>query len=457
MVVKMQFIQSHKLNKIILNITLLIFLSSGTCFDICAQNVVITKYKNSKIAIVSLFNAQYKHIGQYSDFNKTSYAKRHKYDLILYHDLLDLKRPAPWNKIPAIQNHLNDYEWIMWSDADSLIMNQDINIESLIDNNYDLIITREANDKHINTGQFLIKNSSWSRQLLHDIYAQTQFINASGWWEQAALAHLLTTNKSLYKKIKILPQRTMNSHPVEKGGEYIDGDFIIHFYWPHLDKAKLMKEYYYKSLEQEINKSTNLSLENFNKILNHVEALEQMFVGAWQSYYSVMSKLITQFSLKKGCEIGVAFGTHSEYMLKNTLVEKLYSIDPYQHFNLNYDDPMNLSQDAFNVLHYKVRKRLSIFGSRSIFIRKKSVAASYMFSKESLDFVFIDANHSYSGIMEDLNAWYNKVRAGGILAGDDYSSEFPGVIQGVNEFFAHKNIKLNQDYDHPRIWWIQKP
>lgn len=204
--------------------------------------------KELKIAIVSLYDRSYKEIGQYSDYNKIVYAQKHKYDIFLYHNKLDDSRHVAWSKIPAIENHLDHYDWIWWTDADSLVMNKDIKLESFIKENFDLIITQEATAKNYNTGSFLIKNSDWSKQLLKDIYEQTEYSHMPP-WEQQALAKLLKKNHKLFEHILVLPQRTMNSHISEPGGTYKKGDFIIHFYGP-IAKACLMKTWYYKSLQK---------------------------------------------------------------------------------------------------------------------------------------------------------------------------------------------------------------
>lgn len=195
-------------------------------------NVSAETSKNPKIAIVSLYNEGYKHIGQYSDKNKTRYAKKHNYDIFIYHDTLDTTRPVPWSKILAIQKHLSDYDWIYWSDADSLIMNMNIKLESLIDDTYNMVISKEEANGNLNTGSFLIKNCEWSKKLLQRIYDQTYFINHE-YWEQAALGYILKIDSALLDKVKVLKQRALNSHvmyPECPGSMFQRGDFILHFY-----------------------------------------------------------------------------------------------------------------------------------------------------------------------------------------------------------------------------------
>ena len=70
-----------------------------------------------------------------------------------------------------------------------------------------------------------------------------------------------------------------------------------------------------------------------------------------------------------------------------------------------------------------------------------SVSASKRYKDKSLHFVFIDANHDYEYVMADLQAWYTKVKVGGLLAGDDFGTK-PGVRKAVNEFFDGRKVKI---------------
>lgn len=212
-------------------------------------------YNKSKIAIIGLYDANYKKIGIYSDLNKKEYAKRHGYDLFLYHDTLDPKRHPAWSKILAIQRHLASYNWIFWLDADALIMNHKIKLESLVDQNYDLII---ASDHKFpcNSGSFLIKNSPWSHDFLKLVYSKDQFNKPHCCWEQDAINYLYKNNQEIAKHYKIILPQYLNSHPhfsvdilFNSRIKYTRGDFIIHFYGRKYYKESLMKEWYEKSLK----------------------------------------------------------------------------------------------------------------------------------------------------------------------------------------------------------------
>lgn len=66
-------------------------------------------------------------------------------------------------------------------------------------------------------------------------------------------------------------------------------------------------------------------------------------------------------------------------------------------------------------------------------INLTSTQASWAFPVHSLDFVFIDGDHSYQSVCDDIFAWQSRVKPGGVLAGHDYTDNWPGVQAAVNE------------------------
>lgn len=69
-------------------------------------------------------------------------------------------------------------------------------------------------------------------------------------------------------------------------------------------------------------------------------------------------------------------------------------------------------------------------------MKMTSEQASKCFPDESLDFVFLDADHSYQAVKKDIELWLPKVKVGGVLAGHDFCVAWPGVIQAVDESFT---------------------
>ena len=61
------------------------------------------------------------------------------------------------------------------------------------------------------------------------------------------------------------------------------------------------------------------------------------------------------------------------------------------------------------------------------------------YTDESLDFIFIDAAHDYESVKKDINAWFPKLKNGGVIAGHDYTW-CDDVEKAVHEFFGDKII-----------------
>lgn len=73
---------------------------------------------------------------------------------------------------------------------------------------------------------------------------------------------------------------------------------------------------------------------------------------------------------------------------------------------------------------------------------------------EPLDVIYLDADHSLEATRRVLPLWYKHIKPGGIMAGHDYNKKcWPGVVQGVDEFFGAQNIKVYEDSS----WMIRKP
>ena len=83
-----------------------------------------------------------------------------------------------------------------------------------------------------------------------------------------------------------------------------------------------------------------------------------------------------------------------------------------------------------------------------------SLQASALFEDNSLDFVFIDADHAYESVKADINAWYPKVKPGGYIGGHDYNkaAEDDPVVKAVDEIFAKNRLKIYS----PVSWIVQK-
>lgn len=136
-----------------------------------------------------------------------------------------------------------------------------------------------------------------------------------------------------------------------------------------------------------------------------------------------------------GVEVGVAGGKYSAHIMRLGKVVRLYGVDPYAPHQ-GYRDFTR--ETTFSQMKADAHALLDRYPNYE-FIEDYSVEAAKRFDDGSLDFVYIDGDHSYEGVTADIYAWLPKVKPGGILAGDDYirsnrDKRFYDVIRAVDEF-----------------------
>lgn len=146
-----------------------------------------------------------------------------------------------------------------------------------------------------------------------------------------------------------------------------------------------------------------------------------------------------------GAEVGVRAGTNAIYLLDNLNLKKLYLVDNFKEY-VDTDGvyPQKLQDEIFVKL-VDIMEAISLFrefeGKIEI-VKMDSLRAADKMENGSLDFVYIDANHSYEYIKEDLNAWKDKVKAGGIIGGHDYNYPGTQTKKAIDEFAIRNKYNL---------------
>ena len=164
--------------------------------------------------------------------------------------------------------------------------------------------------------------------------------------------------------------------------------------------------------------------------------------------------------LGEGVEVGVCRGIHAEQIL-SLWPGTLHLVDPWakvEGYEEEYDHAANLKE---------TRERMAPYKGRYYLLRTSSVKAAGKFYDGALDFVYLDANHTYEAVKADLEVWWPKVKPGGMLAGDDYGlvdeqwvdfghgrTRF-GVKRAVDEW-AHK-VRRNISLDILADWKNRLP
>lgn len=155
------------------------------------------------------------------------------------------------------------------------------------------------------------------------------------------------------------------------------------------------------------------------------------------------TKILNNFNFTVGAEVGVADGQNAENLLKRVKGLRLYLVDPWE----NYPEYKDYIGVDLNEIYKIARERLNKYEGAQ-FVREYSLEAAHRFEDESLDFVYIDANHGYESCYEDIKAWHAKVKVGGIISGHDYGNmkgkpeDRYGVIRAVDQWVKENNLKL---------------
>lgn len=176
-----------------------------------------------------------------------------------------------------------------------------------------------------------------------------------------------------------------------------------------------------------------------------------------------------EMGFKVGAEIGVYKGEFSEKIAKVGL--KLFSIDPWRNYKDFYHSQ---GQKRLDFLYEHTKRVLAPYSNVTI-IRKSSMEALDDIPDGSLDFVYIDANHEFRYIAEDLAEWTKKVKKGGVVSGHDYFYLKTGTgaqmwhvayvlkayinAHGINDFYliGSKDQKPGELRDKWRSWMFIKP
>lgn len=150
-----------------------------------------------------------------------------------------------------------------------------------------------------------------------------------------------------------------------------------------------------------------------------------------------------------GAEVGVATAKTSEFLLNRFPNLKLLAIDswspPVEHSSYagTRDRFAMSSRETCNARREKAISRLQRFidQDRAMVIDNDSVLAAHDLPDKSLDFVFIDGDHSYEGCLADMRAYWPKVKPGGLFCGHDCIDPVPGSDLDERGRGVHKACK----------------
>ena len=178
--------------------------------------------------VLTLHDERMAGVGRITSQALRDYARRQNYRFVYHNRLIDPTRHPSWNKILAVRDALlNQKEgWVMWVDADAMVMNHQIRAESLIPKGHDLVFASDYNG--LVAGIFMIRCCDWSLKFLETVFFLGDVNHdPDGFgpkWEQNTIKHILKNFAGFSEHTALLPQRRLNSDLAS----FQPGDFILH-------------------------------------------------------------------------------------------------------------------------------------------------------------------------------------------------------------------------------------
>jgi hypothetical protein len=126
-----------------------------------------------------------------------------------------------------------------------------------------------------------------------------------------------------------------------------------------------------------------------------------------------LPEFFKELGFKKGVEVGVFRGENMARFCEAGL--DITGVDPWTDSDMN---TIREAKEPAEVTYQRTIEKLKPY--KYELIRKTSQEAVKDFPDNSLDFVYIDANHSFGHVAMDLMIWLDKVREGGVISGHDY-------------------------------------
>jgi hypothetical protein len=173
--------------------------------------------------------------------------------------------------------------------------------------------------------------------------------------------------------------------------------------------------------------------------------------------------ILKELGLTVGAEIGLNRGHHAERMFAAIPGLKLYGIDCWESYPEYRMDFTSVEQDN---MYIKAKKNMANLNCEVI--KGYSMDVVKQFKDGSLDFVYIDANHEFRSVIDDISEWGKKVKVGGIVSGHDFEyvenmrhpdRQIIEVIYAVTAWVNTKKIEpwyVINGYNGPIWMWVKQ-
>ena len=152
-----------------------------------------------KIGVLMFYDNAIKEYGDINYKINKLYCEKYNLDLILSNKKVYKNRHSVWERLPLILEHIKNYDYLIWIDADAFFYIESNNITDVIKNNLDknFIFSKDIGNNNINTGFFIVKNSKYSIDFINKwAYDEELYQNNAypAWWDQGVLICMYDKN-----------------------------------------------------------------------------------------------------------------------------------------------------------------------------------------------------------------------------------------------------------------------
>lgn len=143
------------------------------------------------------------------------------------------------------------------------------------------------------------------------------------------------------------------------------------------------------------------------------------------------TRFIAENKFRRVAEVGVYRGDFAQRILQACpVLEEYIMIDPWRHLS-DWNKPANLDNSTFDAFYKETLEKTDFAKEKRIILRGKTTEVIDQIADDSLDFIYIDGDHTLKGITIDLINLWPKIKSSGFVGGDDFKTS---IWQHSTEF-----------------------
>jgi hypothetical protein len=371
-------------------------------------------------AICSLAVGSYLDLLPVSGASFLEYGRRWGWDVVLSAEDLADGRADPWGKVRLVRELLDDYEFVLWLDADAIFVDARADVAEEVVEGCDLYLVEhrwgDPPSAMPNAGVMLFRSTPWSRSFLERMWA-CEHRAFHAWSDNAALVELLgyelepvqlVRPTADLERVRFLPL-AWNSISVSESAR----PFVKHYAGQGLPVAEL-REHLLDDLAMLRRGSSARPMPGYRSPDGR---------PAIQSLSELPGFLAGLGLLGCGVVLDLGDGARAEQLLAGWHGLTLISIAP---------PADGTGDDAGGRPRRWAEARLAKFGTRSEIWAATTREAAVRLPSGSVDFVFVDPRSGVRSMRDELALWWGKLRPGGVMVGSDYvDEELHGGVVGA--------------------------